>query len=68
MRTLFAQKKPQQNAVGRKDTLTFFFHPDYTVGFGIAPKSAYARGLVGTWPHHRRWGIAPRPEDSNINF
>lgn len=24
----------------------FFFHPDYTVGFGISPKSAYARGLT----------------------
>lgn len=23
----------------------YFFYPDYTVGFGISPKSAFARGL-----------------------
>jgi len=35
-----------------------FFHPDYTVGFGIAPNHApCARGL------YRRSGIAPCPED-----
>ena len=36
-----------------------FFHPDYTVGIGIAPIPAAraARRL------YCRWGIAPRPED-----
>lgn len=35
-----------------------FFHPDYTVGFGIAPNHApCARGL------YRRSGISPCPED-----
>jgi len=35
-----------------------FFHPDYTVGFGIAPNHApCARGL------YRRSGITPCPED-----
>ena len=36
-----------------------FFHPDYTVGTGIEPvQRGCARGL------YRRWGIAPRPEDT----
>jgi len=38
-----------------------FFHPDYTVGFGIAPNRAfYARGL------YRQSGISPCPEDTFI--
>ena len=33
---------------GNKCSITcIFFHPDYTVGFGIKPKSAFARGLIG---------------------
>src|SRR5271155_4102721 len=48
------------------------FHPDYTVGFGIAPKSADPADLSKTngrsraraiARHDRRWGIAPRPEN-----
>ena len=36
-----------------------FFHPDYTVGIGVAPiQRLRARGL------YRRWGISPRPEDT----
>ncbi len=26
----------------------------------------YARGLVGIYPHYRRWGLSPRPEDSYL--
>ena len=45
--------------------ISIFFHPDYTVGFGITPKSAIinrSRTCRFT-PHYRRWGITPRPED-----
>ena len=36
----------------------FFSHPDFTVGFGIAPNQRLcARGL------YRRWGVTPRPEE-----
>jgi hypothetical protein len=47
-----------------------FSHPDYTVGFGIAPNPApkEARGLRSQWLHYRRWGIAPRPEDEPYLF
>jgi len=34
-----------------------FFHPDYTVGFGISPNPAFARGL------YRRSGVSPCPEE-----
>lgn len=38
-----------------------FFHPDYTVGFGVSPnqrtQKELGRGL------YRQWGISPRPED-----
>ena len=38
--------------------MLIFFHPDYTVGFGISPNHALrARGL------YRRSGISPCPED-----
>jgi hypothetical protein len=50
--------------------LPIFFHPDYTVGTGFSPVRAFARGLAGllhlfpqNFPDHRRWGLAPRPED-----
>ena len=47
-----AQHSPQKNS---------FFHPDYTVGFGIAPNQQFpARGL------YHRWGLAPRPEECSI--
>lgn len=36
----------------------YFFHPDFTVGFGITPNHAkIARGL------YHRYGIAPIPEE-----
>ena len=42
--------------------ISIFFHPDYTVGFGISPNPApCARGL------YRRSGISPCPEDSLFN-
>ena len=40
-----------------------FFHPDYTVGFGIAPNHAQcARGL------YRQSGITPCPEELLMEF
>ena len=39
----------------------FFSHPDSTVGSGITPDHANARGL------YRRYGISPNPE-VNMNF
>lgn len=38
--------------------MRIFFHPDYTVGPGVAPgqPQKVGRGL------YRQWGIAPRPE------
>ena len=52
-----AQKKSGQDR--RKIVYLFFFHPDYTVGFGISPNQLLSagRGL------YRRWGISPRPEE-----
>lgn len=35
-----------------------FFHPDYTVAFGISPN----RVAFATRGVYRRWGLAPRPE------
>ncbi|QNM62859.1 hypothetical protein XHV734_4150 [Xanthomonas hortorum pv. vitians] len=59
--------------------MAVFFHPDYTVGPGIAPDlltlrfKSFAwirvtpvrkRSRARTLAHaYRRWGIAPRPED-----
>ena len=43
-----------------------FFHPDYTVGSGIAPdqhpETPDGRGL------YRRWGISPRPETAFLSI
>lgn len=40
-----------------------FSHPDCTVGFGITPNHAFR--LAGLpLQEYRRWGIAPRPEES----
>jgi hypothetical protein len=30
-----------------QNSVFFFFHPDYTVGFGISPNQLNARGLIG---------------------
>jgi len=44
-------------------TNRIFFHPDYTVGFGITPNHAFnARGL------YRQSGISPCPEDTSIRL
>jgi hypothetical protein len=53
---------------GTKNDRTFTFsHPDYTVGFGIAPNPAFtARGLKETLSYYRRSGISPCPEDESI--
>ena len=52
-----------QNGAYRKIQKDFFFfsHPDSTVGSGITPDHASARGL------YRRYGISPNPE-VNMNF
>ena len=55
-----------QNQKERAQFQHIFFHPDFapvsvrvTVGSGVAPNQRLsARGL------YRRWGIAPRPEDT----
>jgi len=45
------------------------FHPDYTVGSGVAPDlltlpSFEEQALAGLrFPSYRRWGITPRPEN-----
>ena len=56
---LASDKKIRLGSRHRRFYLRFlFFHPDYTVGFGIAPNHApCARGL------YRRSGITPCPED-----
>lgn len=49
-----------------------FFHPDYTVGFGIlsfqkqAPNHVAVRKETATRGLYRRWGITPRPEDFQL--
>jgi len=47
-----------------------FFHPDYTVGFGISPNQHPADAgwsrAVQRLAAHRRWGISPRPETDFI--
>ena len=44
--------------------MRIFFHPDYTVGPGVAPgqPQKVGRGL------YRQWGITPRPEDFRYFF
>jgi len=44
------------------------FHPDYTVGPGVSPdlltlSTQKDRGRKVLADYHRRWGIAPRPEN-----
>jgi len=46
------------------------FHPDYTVGPGIAPDLLTSllgdRSRALAFAIYRRWGIAPRPENIAI--
>lgn len=55
----------------------FFYHPDYTVGFGLAPnqervKNRFRRRLMPPRTtfmrhgNHCRWGIAPRPKELTL--
>jgi hypothetical protein len=61
------KRTPQHTLDRLRVAVTDLFHPDYTVGFGIAPNlltfplPESARGLADK-PAYRRWGIAPRPE------
>jgi len=51
-------KRTEQKQMLLSCAVMIFFHPDYTVGFGISPNQRIcARGL------YRRWGITPRPEE-----
>jgi hypothetical protein len=43
----------------------FFFHPDFTVGIGIAPIQLSLADCPGNIAH-RRSGITPCPEDMNF--
>ena len=52
---------PQNGAYWKIQKDFFFSHPDSTVGSGITPDHANARGL------YRRYGISPNPE-VNMNF
>ncbi|CAG9608346.1 hypothetical protein NEOCIP111885_02038 [Pseudoneobacillus rhizosphaerae] len=45
---------------------SIFSHPDFTVGFGIAPNPALRLAGLEKHPHHRRSGISPSPEDRSI--
>ena len=62
------RKKGETNLIGV--CRCRFFHPDYTVGFGISPnqRPANAERSRAAQPNaaHRRWGIAPRPETDFI--
>ncbi len=59
-----------QRGEGAGVHIHILFHPDYTVGLGIAPNlltlyllrqsRSRAHGVATTY---RRWGIAPRPEN-----
>ena len=49
----------------------FFYHPDYTVGFGISPNQESglapgARRRLMPKSNHCRWGIAPRPKELTL--
>ena len=41
-----------------------FFHPDYTVGYGVSPYHVSIEILAGSHCKnaYSRWGITPRPE------
>jgi len=69
---------------GRIHIYLIFFHPDFTVGFGVksSPKGAVLttskgkplsemslnRICLSACGLYRRWGISPRPEDYQIIF
>lgn len=45
----------------------WFFHPDYTVGTGIAPVQPIGYGMrAGLADFHRRWRISLRPETDKM--
>jgi hypothetical protein len=54
----------------KKDGRTFTFsHPDYTVGSGITPESAFQLAGSELYEfHYRRSGITPCPEDESIFY
>ena len=55
------QSNENLHVIQYTQSIFIFFHPDYTVGFGIAPnRTFYARGL------YRQSGISPCPEDTFI--
>lgn len=53
--------------------MLILFHPDYTVGSGIAPdlltplRAKLEKALAGSGRSpYRRWGLSPRPENSIV--
>jgi hypothetical protein len=69
VKTFFIKNTPKKSFSGREKNdiytgkirpqIKSFSHPDYTVGFGIAPNQPNkARRL------YCRWGISPRPKES----
>jgi len=42
----YKRKSPEYNPRDARSTTLIFSHPDYTVGSGISPESACARGLT----------------------
>ncbi len=58
---LLQKKYAPKGAYWKIQKRFFFSHPDSTVGSGITPDHANARGL------YRRYGISPNPE-VNMNF
>ena len=62
----FKKIKPPQIYVGAQKSIKqfcFFYHPDYTVGFGITPNQP--KRLAG---FNCRWGITPRPEEYLVHI
>ena len=50
-----------------RKSAAIFFHPDCHCRYRIHTGSALARSRTwGPWAHHRRWGLAPRPEDERF--
>jgi len=58
-----------QKAQGKKglNKNLIFFHPDFNRRFRNHTESANS-SRTKACAHYRRWGIAPRPEDSDIIF
>ncbi len=67
--SVLANKNAPQPKLGTQkvqiSNLRRFFHPDYTVGSGIAPDQLLSQ-VADSWlnAHHRRWGVTPAPKQT----